>query len=533
MRTIAMTKTRVLLAGLLAFWSGSALAQMAPRDTLVVLRAIDADNYDPVRSTAIASGEVVSMMGDTLVGMDWDMKTVVPGLASSWTVSPDGKLYTFHLRQDVTFCDGRPMTASDVVYSLKRLADPATHSPVRWRAGPVKDIRAVDKYTVEYELNSPFSELLYQLSLFFGTIVDQNSVEKLGQNFGVQGFNGTGPYCWSSWTPRSDLVLDRHAGYKWGPPIYKNPEPQVAHVIFRVLPDSNTRLAALQSGQGDVTQYIPFFALDGLKHMPNVHMSQQPNYFLDYFLGFKIDKPVVNDPVLRKAMVMSVNRAAITKFVFFGAADPADSLLNPATLDYDPKSKGMEPGYDPVAARQLLDDAGWKPGADGIREKGGVAASFTLYGLSDPQSNRAWESVQADMRRIGVDMKVQLWDATVGWGKLATQDFDAFVMSYPYVSAGDALNLYFPSGNAPTPNRMNWKDPETDAWLGQAREATDPAVRAKALADVQEKVTEANVWIPLFRGQLWVASSKRTEGVRAHGLYGIGLYKGLDITVGK
>lgn len=520
-----------ICAGLVG--ASTARAQMAPANTLVVLRSIDADNYDPVRSTAISAGEVLSMMGDTLVSMDWDMKTIKPGLATSWTVSPDGKLYTFHLRQDVSFCDGRPMTADDVVYSIKRLADPATHSPVRWRAGPVKDIRAIDKYTVEYELNAPFSELLYQVSMFFGTIVDKNTVEKLGQNFGVQGFNGTGPFCWSSWTPRSEVVLTKHAGYNWGPPIYKNPSPQVDRVIWRVIPDSNTRMAALQSGQGDVTQYIPFYALDGLKKLPNIHMSEQPNFFFDYFLGFKIDKPVVNDPLLRRAMVMAVNRPAIAKAVFFGAADAADSLLNPNVLDYDPKSKAMEPVYDPAAARKLLDDAGWKPGANGIREKDGQAATFTLYGLNDPQSNRAWESVQADLRRIGVDMKIQLWDATVGWGKLATQDFDAFVMSYPYVSAGDALSLYFPSGNAPTPNRMNWKDAQTDDWLAQARGAVDPAVRQQALAEVQQKVTEANVWIPLIRGQLWIASSSRTQGVRAHGLYGIALYKGLDITIGK
>lgn len=160
-------------------------------------------------------------------------------------------------------------------------------------------------------------------------------------------------------------------------------------------------------------------------------------------------------------------------------------------------------------------------------------ASFTLYGITDMNWNRATEAMQADLRRIGVEMKIQLWDATVAWGKLATQEFDAFVMSYPYFSAGDALNLYFQSAATPTPNRMNWKDADTDQWLMQARTAIDPAARAVALAKVQEKVTENNVWIPLVREQLWVASSARTQGARAHGLYGIGIYKGLDITLAK
>jgi ABC-type transport system substrate-binding protein len=141
--------------------------------------------------------------------------------------------------------------------------------------------------------------------------------------------------------------------------------------------------------------------------------------------------------------------------------------------------------------------------------------------------------MQADLRRVGIEMKIQLFDATVAWGKLATQEFDAFVMSYPYVSAGDALNLYFQSANRPTPNRMNWADQQTDSWLTEARTALDPAVRKTALGNVQRQLTEANVWIPLVREQLWLASSKRTQGARAHGLYGIGLYKGLDITLAK
>jgi len=509
--------------------AGPAMAQAVPADTLVVLRSIDADNYDPARSTARSAGEVDNMLADTLTSVDWDMKTIKPGLATSWTVSPDGRLYTFNLRQGVTFCDGRNMTADDVVYSIRRLIDPATHSPVRWRAGSVKDIRAKDDHTVEYELNEPFGELPFQLSLFFTAIVDRNAVEKLGANFGVQGFNGTGPYCWVSWTPRQELVLRRHEGYDWAPPIFADPKPQIAKIIWRVIPDDNTRLAAMLSGQGDVTQYIPYVALDMLKHAPGIHMSNQPNYFWDYFLGFKIDKPVVSEPVLRHAMAYAVNRPALARAIMFSAGDPADSYLNPATTDFDPKSKAMLAQYDPAQAKKLLDEAGWVPGADGIRVKDGKRASFVVYAIQDVVWARGAEAIQADLHRVGIEMKVQLWDATVAWGKLATQEFDAFLMSYPYVSAGDALNLYFLSSNTPTPNRMNWKNAQTDQWLTEARQATDPSVAARDLANVQEQLTEANVWIPLVREQLWLASSRRVVGARAHGLYGIGLYKGLDV----
>ncbi|UPG73812.1 ABC transporter substrate-binding protein [Roseomonas gilardii subsp. gilardii] len=506
-----------------------AWAQAAPRDTLVALREIDADNYDPARTTSQSAGWAIYMMADTLVSMDWDQKTVKPGLAESWTVSPDGRLYTFKLKQGVKFCDGKPMTAKDVVYSINRWIDPATRSPSRWRAGQVKEVRAVDDYTVEYELKEPFSELLLQLTMYFASIVDQGAVEKLGQNFGVQGFNGTGPYCWGSWTPRQDLVLNRHDGYNWGPPIYKNPSPQIGKVIWRVMPEANTRLAALQTGQADVTQDIPLFAIEGLKKVPTVKLTQQPVYFWDVFVGFKVDKPVVSDPAIREAVNMAVNRAPIAKAVYFDAASPADALLNPKVQDFNPATLKEQPKFDIEGAKKLLDEAGWKVGSDGIREKNGQRASFLLYGIQSTLNSGGMQAMQSDLRRVGIDMKIQLWDATVAWGKLATQEFDAFTMSYPYLSATDALSLYFPSANRPTPNRMNWANEETDRNLMGARTATDPAERARMIGEVQEQLTGANVWVPLVRQQLWLLASQRVEGARPHGIYGAALYKGLDI----
>jgi peptide/nickel transport system substrate-binding protein len=527
-----MLKRMLLGAALAVSAAFPALAQGLPRDALVVLRTIDADRYDPHRTTARGAAEVLYMMSDTLVSLDWDLKTVRPGLAREWTVSEDGKTYTFLLRNDVTFCDGRPMTADDVVFSMNRWlgrTTPRVTSPVAWRAGKVKEVRATGPHTVEYELEEPFSELPYQLSLFFASIVDKATVERLGDNFGVQGFNGTGPYCWVSWTPRQEVVLRRHPTYKWGPPIYQNPSPQIERIIWRIIPEQNTRIAALQTGQGDVTQYIPYSWLDRLRRTPGISLSRQDNYLWDYFIGFKVDKPVMNDPVIRRAINMAVDRKAIAEAVFFNAGDPADTILNPATLDFYEGTRALVPPFDPAAANRLLDEAGWRRGADGIRVKDGQRASFLLYGIQSDDASRYVEAVQADLRRVGIELRIQLYDATVAWGRLATQEFDAFAMSYPYVSAGDALNLYFRSNNRPTPNRMNWVDEQTDRWLDEGRSALTAEARARAYANVQRQLQEANVWLPLVREQHWLASTRRVQGARAHGIYGVALYKGLDL----
>src|SRR5258708_17145818 len=116
------------------------------------------------------------------------MKAIKRGLGDSWTMSPDGRTYVFKMRQDVKFCDGKPMKAEDVVYSLKRWIDPETKSPVRWRAGKVADITATDDHTVEYKLSAPFSELLYQLTQSFAVVIDKEAASKLGADFRAKGF---------------------------------------------------------------------------------------------------------------------------------------------------------------------------------------------------------------------------------------------------------------------------------------------------------------------------------------------------------
>jgi peptide/nickel transport system substrate-binding protein len=527
---------RAVLGGLAALGlAGAASAQTQPRNQITIMREIDSDRYDPHRSTALAAGEVISMLSDTLVNLDFDMRTVVPGLAERWEVTPDGLTYTFHLRSDVTFCDGKPFTAADMAFSLNRWigrTTPRVTSPVAWRAGDVKEIRASGPHTLVYELNRPHSELLPNLALFFGVAVDPATVERLGENFGVQGFNGTGPFCWVSWTPRNEMVLQRHPNYRWGPPILQNRGPaHVERIVWRVIPEAAARVAALQAGQADITQYIPEAFWDTLRRVPTIQVSDQPNYFWDHYLGFKVTRPVANDVAIRRAFHMAVDRPALVRAVWSGHATPARGIINPRALDYDPESDRLVPDYNPDAARRMLDEAGWRVGPDGIRVKDGQRATLTLFAINTLSNQRMGEIIQQAVRQVGIELRVQLFDATVAWGRLATQDYDVLFLSYPYISANDALNLYWHSRNRPTPNRMNWADPQTDAWLEEGRSAIDPAVRARAMANIQRQLNEAAPWLNVAHTQLNVFSTRRVEGARAHGIYGIGIFKGLDLRV--
>lgn len=507
------------------------IAYPATAQTLNMMKSIDAPHYDAQRTTWGPTSDIVNMFQDTLVALDWDGRTPIPYLAKSWTVSPDGKTYTFKLRDDVTFCSGKKFTAEDVIYSFKRLKSPEIKGPFAWRAGDIKELRAPDPYTVEYELEEPFSELLLQLTMFTNVIHNKESVESLGKDYGIKGADGTGPWCFESWQPRTQIVLKRHDAYKWGPTMYKNKGPvKFEKLVIKIVPEDSSRVAAMMAGQFDITHQFPAQFIAQAKAAPMLQVQEaKPNFQLLYF-GFKTTRPMVADKRVREAMSIAINRAELAKAILLGNADPAFTDVDPDALDFDPKTKEIVK-EDLERAKKLLDEAGWKLGADGVREKDGVKLQPKVYYTQAGNTPRIAEAIQGYLRRIGVQWQLQPWDSTIAAAKMAEQDYEIWSVTVPYLSAGDLMNIYFNSKNIPTPNRMNWKDAETDEWLGLGRAALTEADRAKYYAMVQQKVMREHLWIPVLNINMHQVTNKKIKGARPHMIYQNTFYKGLDVSL--
>jgi peptide/nickel transport system substrate-binding protein len=506
------------------------IAYPATAQTLNMMKAIDAPHYDAQRTTWGPTSDIVNMFQDTLVALDWDGRTPIPYLAKSWTVSPDGKTYTFKLRDDVSFCSGKKFTAEDVVYSFKRLKSPEIKGPYAWRAGNIKELRAPDPYTVEYELVEPYSELLLQLTMFTNVIHNKESVEALGKDYGIKGADGTGPWCFESWQPRTQIVLKRHDAYKWGPSMYNNKGPvKFEKLVIKIVPEDSSRVAAMMAGQFDITHQFPAQFISQAKAAPMLQVqAAKPNFQLLYF-GYKITRPMVADRRVREAMSIAINRAEIAKGILLGNAEPAFTVVDNDALDYDQKTAAIVK-EDLERAKKLLDEAGWKPGADGVREKDGVKLQPKVYYTQAGNTPRVAEAIQGYLRRIGVQWQLQPWDSTIAAAKMAEQDYEIWSVTVPYLSAGDLMNIYFNSKNIPTPNRMNWKDAETDEWLSLGRSALTESDRAKYYGLVQQKVMQEHLWIPVLNINMDQVSNKKIKGARPHMLYQNTFYKGLDVT---
>jgi peptide/nickel transport system substrate-binding protein len=503
-------------------------ASAAQGQTLRMMKSLDAPHYDGQRTTWSPTSDIVNMIQDTLVALDWDGKTVIPYLAKSWQISEDGKTYTFSLRDDVQFCSGKKFTAEDVVYSFKRLLDPETKAPLKWRAGNVKEIRASDPYTVVYELSEPFADLMMNLVSFTTAIHNKESVEKHGKDYGTQAVDGTGPWCFESWQPRTEIVLKRHDAYKWGPSLYQNKGPvKFEKLSIKIVPEDSARVAAMLGGQFDVTHQIPLQFIEQVQKAPMLQVQEaKPNFQLMYY-GFKSNRPMVSDPRVREAMNIAINRAEIVKGIMLGQATPAYTFIDPAALDFNAETKTIIK-EDVERAKKLLDEAGWKMGPDGFRYKDGVKLAPKVLFTQVSYFGRISEAIQGYMRKIGVDWNVIGYDSTIAFAKMSEQDYELWTVTFPYVSAGDLLNYYFHSANIPAPNRMNWKDEKTDEWLKLGRVALTDADRAKYYGLAQKHVTEQHLWMPVMNVAMYTTSNKKLKGVRPHMLYQNTFYKGLD-----
>ena len=430
------------------------------------------------------------MFQDTLVALDWDGRTPIPYLAKSWTVSPDGKTYTFKLRDDVSFCSGKKFTADDVVFSFKRLKSPEIKGPFAWRAGTIKDLRAPDPYTVEYELAEPFSDLLLQLTMFTNVIHNKESVEALGKDYGVKGADGTGPWCFDSWQPRTQIVLKRHDAYRWGPSMYQNKGP----VKFEKLVDQD-RAGGFQPRRrhdgGAVRHHAPVSAAVHRPGQDRADADRDPGQAQLPAALFRLqDQPAHGG---RQARARGHEHRHQPRRDRQG--HPAWAMPIPPTpssipaRSTSPRDQGHGQGGHGARPRSCSTRRAGSPAPTACARRT-ASSSSPRSTTPRPATRRASpRRSRATCGSIGVHWQLQPWDSTIAPLKMAEQDYEIWSVTVPYLSAGDLMNIYFDSRNIPTPNRMNWKDAETDEWLRLGRSALSEADRFKYYELVQKKVT--------------------------------------------
>lgn len=419
-----------------------------------------------------------------LVGLGPDLRPR-PVLATDLPeVSEDGLVYTFTLRDGVTFHDGEPMDAADVVFTYTEATRPGLESPVASTLAALDRVEATDGRTVVFHLDYPYAPFLVSTTL---GIVPEHLLD--GEDLTDTAFNrepvGTGPYAVESWRSGEQLVLTAHEGHRDGP-------ADVGRAVFLFVGDDATRAARVAAGDVDAAvlppPLLPRFEGDEGWQVHRVDTADFRAVALPAH-----DNPVTSDPVLRRALGHAVDRQAMVDAVLAGAGRPAYSPVPPEHPAYQP---GSELEHDPGLARRLLDEAGWATGPDGVRERDGVRARFTLmYPAQDTLRQGLALAFQSAAAEVGVqvDLEGLSWEAIQP--RMRT-DAVVFGQGSPY---DPDLTLYsqFHSSLAYQgfENPGGYSSEEVDRLLEEGRRVRDEADRAGIYQQVQELLARDQPWV--------------------------------------
>lgn len=488
----------------LALSVGGAQAQ-SPADVLIVGQIAEPQALDPAAVTAVNDFRILMNMYDGLVRYKDGTLEVEPALATDWTISEDGTVYTFTLREGVTFHDGSAFDAEAVKFNFDRMLDEAHpyHDtgpfPLAFFFSAVESVDAVDAQTVSFTLNSPYAPFLSNLAYPTGLIVSPAAVMEHGADFG-RNPSGTGAFSFGEWRSNEAVVVQANPDY-WGG------APELQTVVFRPITDANTRTAEMLAGGIDLMVEVPPVALSEFEgDAYTVHEQAGPHV---WFLILNAKEGPFSDVRVRQAANYAINKEAIVNDVLEGTAEVAAGPTPPAfAWAYNPD---LEPyPYDPDRARELLAEAG----AEG--------APLTFYvteggsGMLAPVAMGT--AIQADLEAVGLDVTIETYEWNTFLGNVNPGLEGKADMAQMAWMTNDPDTLPFLAlrteawPDAGGFNSGYYSNPDVDALLEAARVETDQDERARLYKEMQVIVQEDAPWVFVANWKQNAVTSDRIDG---------------------
>ena len=471
-------------------------ADATPGGTLRFALGASPSGVDPQQVGSNVSIYIARQLADSLTDQDPTTGEIVPWLATSWEVSEDLTTFTFHLRDDVTFSDGTPLTATTVKANLDALTgDLGATAPLAasYLAG-YTGTTVVDEHTATVAFDAPNAQFLQATSTVSLAILS-DATAAVDPNERLQGkVVGSGPFVLESYTQDQGAVLTRRDGYAWPSGLGANDgEAYLETIRFTVVPESGVRAGGLASDQFDaVGDVLPqdVAQVDGAggsvltRTNPGVTFVLQPN----------VTAAPLDDVAVRQALNLAIDRQQLVDTVLSDAFEPATSVLASTTPGYADLSDELT--LDAAAAATLLDDAGWVAGADGIRAKDGEKLSIdVVYAPLFTGSQAVLELVQQQLRAVGVDLVLRQVTPADQQALLDSGDYDTYYYNVTRADA-DILRTQFSS----TGRNINRRDADDvlDPLLAQQLAAGDAAQRTDLVGQAQREIVEQALAIPLF-----------------------------------
>ena len=477
-------------------------------DTLIWAAYGGVDTVDPSIGYDVEAGRVIQNIYDRLVTYKGSSTDLVPSLATGWDVSPDGKVYTFHLRKGVKFHDGTELTAKDVKFSFDRM--------IKINKGPawiytqdldLNSVKVIDDYTVQITLTHPYAPFLYTIAYVGGSIMNSKLVMAhdkdgdLGEAWLHDHDAGSGPYILDQWVPNVQLVLKKFDGY-WRGWEGKH----VSTVIIKPVTEVSDQKMMLERGDIDIAGGIDVDQIPSMQGKPGIKIFKGPSLGITY-IGFNCQKPYTNNPLIRRAFSYAFDYEGVLKGVLKGNAMRLQGPV-PKGLWGHEDDLFMYP-TDLDKAKELMAAAGYP--------NGGFTLTFAYYTGSDI-NRRLGLALQAALQKLGVTLKIQGYthaafyqQMTSGW-KDAPEVY-AWGWVPDYADPDDYVFSMFATQNWGTPgNASYYSNPVLDNILHEAQIATDHQRRVELYKEAQAVIVSDAPWIFVYQQERFLAMRDWVKG---------------------
>ena len=491
--------------------------------TLVFGKSGDATSLDPSHASDGESYYASSSLYDTLVQLKYGTTLLEPGLATSWDISKDGLEYTFYLRKNIYFSKTKyfnkksEFTSKDVVFSLKRQFDKKhpyhniggvfTYWEAMDMSNIVKDVVALDKYTVKIILKKPEAPLLANLTMDFSMILSSDYANYLlkknrSNDLGKKPV-GTGAFIFKKWIKDDRMIFTANKNY-W------EVVPHIDKLIFKTIPNSSVRAAELKAGSIHIMDFPNPSEVSNLEKDNNIKIIKQEGLNVG-FMAFNTEKKPFDNVLVRRAISHAINMEKIVNAIYEGFGVVATNPIPPTLWSYNNSLKGYK--YDVQKAKDLLKKAGYEKGFKTTLWAMPVAREYI------PNGRKMAEAIQADLIKVGVDAKIVSYDWGTYLNKSAMGEHDMLLIGW-VGDNGDPdnfLNILLSKHSAmmkPSENKSFWKNDEYTKLIDQAKIITNVKNRTKLYMKAQEIFEKDAPWKPLAHSIVVVPVLKMVENFK-------------------
>ena len=457
------------------------------KDSIVIGIDADATSMDPLRISDTLTMSILSNVYETLVRMTPESE-IIPGAAEKWNISEDGKEYTFHLREGMKFHNGDDVTAEDVKYSLDQAVASSYSGPY---LAFVDHTEVVDAKTVKVVLQYAYAPFL-SLCATYSNIVKEAFYADEGAKQSKEPI-GSGPYQFVSWTNGDKIVLKAFDGYFGEPAPIKN-------VTYKIIVNSTTAAIALEKGEVDMYINIAPADIATLESKSNLVVTQQPSSAF-YFLGLNTESEIFSDVRVRQAVAKAVDRESLIYGVMDGNALEAKSFLMEGLPGY---TEGFDPlPYDLEGAKKLLEEVGYP---------NGLSVTFTV---PESRSEHA-QMIQADLKKIGMDVKIEILESGAFWDNLENGDYEMMMMGWSYVVMDPDVGVYslYQSEEIVAGNYVRLNNERLDELLLAGRVSSDEKDRDVIYREAEEIAITEGAYVPLYWRNTIIAYDKNLQNVK-------------------